>query len=104
MRGVKNYNISRAAFELMGGTWKSLHRAGGACSLELEAVFKKPRCPALCSLLSATATGIWHMASYDPSRPHCIDIFVVNALAKSLALELPGIPIPAGAAARFSSF
>jgi hypothetical protein len=96
MNGVKNVNIFRAVFKLMGGTWKSMKRDGPNYSgMELGAVFKKLAPPHL-----HPALCFWHMTSYDALMPHCIAMFVVNSLVKALALKgvdgqhLADIPMP----------
>jgi hypothetical protein len=75
-------------FKLLGGTWKSVNEDGRKYSLKLGTVFKKLTPEHLHSALC-----YWHMASYDALMLHCIAIFVVNSLVKTLALKHLGVPL-----------
>jgi hypothetical protein len=94
LHGVKNLNIFRVVYNLMGG-WKGIKRDGSSYSMKLGAVFMKVAPERLHKALC-----YWHIASYDAFMLHCIAVFVVNSLVRTLALTddkdqpLPDVEMP----------
>jgi hypothetical protein len=95
MAGVKSHGIFKLVCLLIKEPGAK-RRGCGDYQLALGHIFKK-----LAPRHLHSALCYWHMASYDPFMLHCIAIFVVNSLVRTLRLPRPPIPFPlAGPAPR----